>query len=116
MSRRRIKRGDGVNRIPEVRPEGHRRARPAGCCLVPLSGFPSRLDGDLAIGSRTFEIKARARGCRHLYRWLGARHFGVIVTADREEPLLVLRLGDFLRQCAFRDGAEPARPKLSGAF
>jgi len=42
-----------------------------------------------------------------VYGWLSGRHFGVIVAADREEPLLVVRLGDFLRQCAFRQPAPP---------
>lgn len=71
------------------------------CRRVPLSGAAPGWDGDLVIGARTFEVKARAAGFRQLYRWLGERHFGLILSADREEPLLVLRLGDFLRECAF---------------
>lgn len=57
---------------------------------------------DLVLGGRRFAIKAGARGVDALYRWLGDG-FGLVVAADREEPLLVLRLGDFLRACRFRE-------------
>ena len=80
------------------------------CRRVPLSGAAPGWGGDLIIGSRTFEVKARAAGFRRLYGWLGP-HFGLIVAADREEPLVVLRLGDFLRQCSFRDRVLGPRPK-----
>ena len=85
------------------------------CRRVPLSGAAPGWGGDLVIGARTFEVKARAAGFRQLYRWLGDRHFGLIVTADRQEPLLVLRLGDFLRQCAFREPSQNQRPKSPDA-
>ena len=81
------------------------------CRRVPLSGAAPGWGGDLVIAARTFEVKARARGFRQLYRWLGERHFGVVIAADREEPLLVIRLGDFLRHCAFREPAQEGRPK-----
>ena len=85
------------------------------CLRVPLSGAAPGWGGDLVIGTRTFEVKVRARGFRQLYRWLGNRHFGLIITADRLEPLLVVRLSDFLRDCSFRDGVQEARPKSSGS-
>jgi len=71
---------------------------------------PSR-GADLLIGARTFEVKARTRGLRQLYQWLGNCHFGVIVAAGTEEPLLVVRLGEFLRNCTFRESAQERRPK-----
>ena len=85
------------------------------CLRVPLSGAVPGWGGDLVIGTRTFEVKVRARGFRQLYRWLGDRHFGLIITADRKEPLLVVRLSDFLDQCSFRDRAQDARPKTPGS-
>src|SRR5947209_2542669 len=85
------------------------------CLRVPLSGAAPGWGGDLVIGTRTFEVKVRARGFRQLYRWLGDRHFGLIITAHRDQPLLVVRLSDFLRQCNFRDRAHDARPKTSGS-
>ena len=71
--------------------------------------------GEILIGSRRFDVKAHARGLRELYRWLDQSHFGVIVAADRAEPLVVLRLGDFLRQCAFREPAQEGRSKPSNS-
>jgi Holliday junction resolvase len=41
---------------------------------------------------RTVEVKCRAEGFRELYSWLNGRDF-LIVKADRQEPLVVLRLG-----------------------
>jgi hypothetical protein len=35
----------------------------------------------------------------------------LVLAADREEPLLVLRLGEFLSTCAFRDLVENGVPK-----
>ena len=37
------------------------------------------------------EVKARAGGFRELYGWLGCRDI-LIVKADRQEPLVVLRM------------------------
>jgi hypothetical protein len=85
------------------------------CLRVPLSGAAPGWGGDLVIGAHTFEVKVRGRGFRQLYRWLGDRHFGLIITADRHQQLLVVRLIDFLRQCNFRDSVHEARPKSSGA-
>ena len=85
------------------------------CRRVPLSGAAPGWAGDLVVGARTFEVKARGRGFRRLYRWLGDRHFGLIITADRNEPLLVLRLSDFLGECIFREPSQDTRPKSPGS-
>jgi len=80
------------------------------CVRVPLSGGAPGWAGDLMLAGRRFEVKARAAGFRRLYRWLGP-HFGLVVAADRAEPLVVIRLGDFLRHCAFRDRVPVPRQK-----
>ncbi len=67
---------------------------------APLPGSAEGWVGDLVLAGRRFEI--RARGVNALHRWLGDQ-FGLILAADREEPLIVLRLGDFLRACRFRE-------------
>jgi len=85
------------------------------CRRVPLSGAAPGWGDDLVIGSRSFEVKARAQGFRRLYRWLGTRHFGVIVVADREEPLLVVRVADFFEHCVLLESPEEGRPKSSRA-
>ena len=85
---------------------GARRPAPP----VPLSSAAPGWAGDLMLAGRRFEVTARAAGFRRLYRWLGP-HFGLIVPADRKEPLVVLRLGDLLRRCAFRERALDPRPK-----
>ena len=73
----------------------------------------ARLGRDLVIGSLSFGVQARAVGFRQLYRWLAERHFGLIVVADRHEPLLVIRFGNFLRKCSFRESTQTPRPKMS---
>jgi len=94
----------GEERLPRSRAGAGRRHRPVSSRRRPEPAV-------LLIGSRTFEVKPRTRGLRQLYQWLGDRHFGVIVATGTEEPLLVVRLGDFLRNCAFRESAQERRPK-----
>jgi hypothetical protein len=66
------------------------------------------------MAGRSFEVKARARGVGRLYRWLDG-HFGLVLAADSREPLLVVRLGDFLRACRWRDAAQfPGQNLLDG--
>src|SRR5262249_326740 len=44
---------------------------------------------------RRIEVKCRAAGFSQVYRWLiDAGNFGLVVKADRKEPLLVIRLQD----------------------
>lgn len=73
---------------------------------------PSRAvaqSGTLRLAGRLLMMKARVKGFRRLSRWLKGRD-GLILSADQAEPLLVLRLGDFLRHCRFRD------PEASAAY
>ena len=63
---------------------------------VPLSGsVGGRFAGDVILplmGRDLFvEVKARATGFRELYSWLTERDV-LIVKADRQEPLVVVRL------------------------
>ncbi len=82
------------------------------CYRVPLSGSAPGWAGDLMLAGRSFEVKARGKGFRRFYRWMEGR-FGLFLAADRKEPLLVLRLGDFLRACRFRDSSENDGSKMS---
>ena len=63
---------------------------------VPLSGaVGGRFAGDIVLPlmGRDFcvEVKTRADGFRELYSWLNQRDV-LIVKADRQEPLVVVRL------------------------
>ena len=63
---------------------------------VPLSGaVGGRFAGDIVLPlmgrDLCVEVKARADGFRELYSWLNERDV-LIVKADRQEPLVVVRL------------------------
>jgi Holliday junction resolvase len=63
---------------------------------VPLSGaVGGRFAGDIVLPllgrDLCVEVKARANGFRELYRWLTDRDV-LIVKADQQEPLVVLRI------------------------
>jgi Holliday junction resolvase len=63
---------------------------------VPLSGsVGGRFAGDIVLPlmgrDLCIEVKARATGFRELYSWLNGRDV-LIVKADRQEPLVVVRL------------------------
>ena len=63
---------------------------------VPLSGAAGgRFAGDIILPllgrDLCIEVKARADGFRELYSWLNERDV-LIVKADRQEPLVVVRL------------------------
>ena len=63
---------------------------------LPLSGAAGgRFSGDVLVSVQgrdlCVEVKARAEGFRELYSWLDGRDV-LIVKADRQEPLVVLRL------------------------
>ena len=63
---------------------------------VPLSGaVGGRFAGDIVLPlmgrDLCVEVKARADGFRELYSWLNQRDV-LIVKADRQEPLVVVRL------------------------
>jgi hypothetical protein len=57
---------------------------------------------DLQLGGRRFVVTIESKGLDVVHRRLGDR-FGLVVTSGRDQPLVVLRLGDFLRTCRFRD-------------
>jgi Holliday junction resolvase len=63
---------------------------------VPLSGaVGGRFAGDIVLPllgrDLCVEVKARAAGFRELYSWLDGRDV-LVVKADRQEPLVVVRL------------------------
>jgi Holliday junction resolvase len=63
---------------------------------VPLSGaVGGRFAGDIVLPllgrDLCVEVKCRGQGFRELYSWLGGRDL-LIVKADRQEPLVVLRM------------------------
>jgi Holliday junction resolvase len=63
---------------------------------VPLSGAAGgRFAGDVVVPVRgrdlVVEVKARAAGFRELYGWLDGRDV-LMLKADRQEPLVVVRL------------------------
>jgi Holliday junction resolvase len=70
------------------------QAKGIAAVRVPLSGaVGGRFAGVLPLMGRDLcvEVKARADGFRELYCWLHQRDV-LIVKADRQEPLVVLRL------------------------
>ena len=67
----------------------------------------------LAFGGRRFAIKSDSSELEAVHRQLGD-DFGLVVTGDHDQPLVILRLGDFLRTCRFRSaGAIPPLRKPS---
>ncbi len=67
---------------------------------VPLSGSARGYPGDITatlpgLGEACLECKSR-KDFKTLHAWLEHRD-AVILKADRKEPLMVLRLADFLR-------------------
>ncbi len=72
------------------------RANGIAAVRVPLSGATGgRFAGDIVLPlmgrDLCVEVKARADGFRELYSWLDQRDV-LIVKADRQEPLVVVRL------------------------
>src|SRR6476661_1801175 len=72
------------------------RANGVAAVRVPLSGaVGGRFAGDIVLPlmgrDLCVEVKARAHGFRELYSWLNQRDV-FIVKADRQEPLVVVRL------------------------
>jgi len=65
-------------------------------CRVPLSGMHGgQFAGDILIGERRFEAKVRATGFKQIYDYLGD-NAGLFIRADRQEPLIVIRLADWI--------------------
>jgi hypothetical protein len=63
--------------------------------------FGSASGRELIFAGRRFAIHVDWNTLTTLQRRLGGG-FGLVVAADCEQPLVVLRLGDFLRSCRFR--------------
>lgn len=61
---------------------------------IPLSGT-TWLKGDLLIGNELAELKKRGNGFKQLYDWLNESRY-LIVAADRKEPLMIMRLSDWI--------------------
>ena len=66
---------------------------------VPLSGAAGgRFVADVSVPilglDKRLEVKCRATGFRSIYGWL-ADNYGLVIRADRSEPLIVVRLSDF---------------------
>ena len=81
---------------------------------VPLSGaVGGRFAGDIVLPlmgrDLCVEVKARADGFRELYCWLNERDV-LIVKADRQEPLVVVRLSLGCRNCQTGRMIMPRRP------
>jgi Holliday junction resolvase len=79
------------------------QAKGIAAVRVPLSGaVGGRFAGDVVLPlmgrDLCIEVKARADGFRELYCWLHQRDV-LIVKADRQEPLVVLRRSDLIRMC-----------------
>ena len=71
---------------------------------VPLSGgaggsFSGDIRVDFGQGIKTLEAKVRAGGFKQIYDWL-AGNYGLIIKADRMEPLIVLRLSEAAKLAA----------------
>jgi hypothetical protein len=85
---------------------------------VPLSGaVGGRFAGDIVLPlmgrDLCVEVKARAAGFRELYSWLTNRDV-LVVKADRQEPLVVLRLS-LAAEIAKVGSAVPCFGKENGA-
>lgn len=73
---------------------------------------PSRVIGTITFAGRRFEVCVLATGLAALTEGL-THHDGLIVAVDRQGPLIVLRFGEFLRHCRFREVGKAARSKPS---
>lgn len=74
---------------------------------VPLSGAAGgSYKGDVSMPvlgrDVTLECKARAAGFTSIYKWL-ASNYGLVLRADRHQPLIVLRLRDFTELARLSD-------------
>lgn len=66
---------------------------------VPLSGavaaFPGDVVAEIGGARRRIECKKRGTGFKSIYGWL-RDNYALVIGADRQEPLIVLRLADFV--------------------
>jgi hypothetical protein len=61
-----------------------------------MSRSPGPEKWDISIMGHHFECKKRSHGFKEIRKWLVGND-GVIVGSDREEPLVVLRLNEYLK-------------------
>ena len=64
---------------------------------VPLSGSCKGFKGDVMVAGRKMECKKRASGFIQIRKWLQPDFDGIIIGSDREPPLVILRLQDWLK-------------------
>jgi hypothetical protein len=76
-----------------------------------IRGEPSRVIGTITVAGRRFELHVLATGLTALTQCL-THHNGVILTAPGQVPLVVLRLGDLLRD-SFVHGVQQGGSKTS---
>lgn len=74
---------------------------------VPLSGAAGgSYKGDVSMPvlgrDVTLECKARANGFKQIYDWM-ADNYGVVLRADRKQPLICIRLTDFVELARLSD-------------
>ena len=62
--------------------------------FLPQMGIP--VTGDLLIGNKTFEVKARknGEGFKMLHEWLG-ENYGLVLVANNKEPLIVQTISEW---------------------
>jgi hypothetical protein len=62
--------------------------------FLPQMGIP--VTGDLLIGNKTFEVKARKKGegFKMLHDWLG-ENYGLVLVANNKEPLIVQTISEW---------------------
>lgn len=74
---------------------------------VPLSGAAGgKYTGDVSMPvlgrDVTLEVKHRKDGFKQVYDWL-AGNYGLVLRADRQQPLICLRLSDFAELARLSD-------------
>jgi hypothetical protein len=73
-----------------------------------------KYSGDVSVPimgiDRTIEAKIRATGFKQIYEWM-ADHYGVVIRADRAEPLICVRLKDFARLATIASRNEAEIPR-----
>ena len=70
---------------------------------VPLSGSTTFAKGDIYLEGKRIEVKARKEGFKQIYKWIEGSDF-LIIKADRREPMVVMRLDDFIKLWRKREG------------
>lgn len=81
---------------------------------IPLSGavggsFMGDLTAPVMGINRRFECKLREDGFKEIYKWLHG-NFGLLVKADRKEPLAILKLDDFIDLLLAAEGHKDILP------